>query len=197
MIEEKDLITQNIGENISYYRKQFNLTQLELAEKLNYSDKSISKWERKEGVPDIYVIAELSKFFGISIDTLVKKRKVPTPLFKRQQSIALFYALIVWLVVTIGFATLTVFKVNYPAWHLFIFAIPASTLILFIFNVSWKNIRWTYFYLTIFIWTLAFSFNIGFPSVESYISYIVATPIYIFSCYAIFLTLLHKKKINQ
>ena len=50
---KKETTTQFIADNIAYYRKKMALTQLELAEKLNYSDKSISKWERAEGVPDI------------------------------------------------------------------------------------------------------------------------------------------------
>ena len=58
----KDMITKYLADNIVYYRKKMALTQLELADKLNYSDKSISKWERGEGVPDIFVIKELSVF---------------------------------------------------------------------------------------------------------------------------------------
>ncbi|ABX81351.1 helix-turn-helix domain-containing protein [Acholeplasma laidlawii] len=61
----KDLITKYLADNIVYYRKKMALTQLELADKLNYSDKSISKWERGEGVPDIFVIKELSVFLEL------------------------------------------------------------------------------------------------------------------------------------
>ena len=39
-------IKLNLAENLVKYRKHFNLTQAELAEKLNYSDKAVSKWER-------------------------------------------------------------------------------------------------------------------------------------------------------
>lgn len=47
------------------------LTQIELAEKINYSDKAVSKWERGESIPDVSVLLELSKLFGVSIDFLV------------------------------------------------------------------------------------------------------------------------------
>ena len=44
-----------LAKNLAYYRKASGLTQLELAEKFNYSDKSVSKWERGEGFPDVFV----------------------------------------------------------------------------------------------------------------------------------------------
>jgi transcriptional regulator with XRE-family HTH domain len=61
----KTQITKYLSDNIAYYRKKMSLTQLELANKLNYSDKSISKWKRGDGVPDIFVLKELSFFSGL------------------------------------------------------------------------------------------------------------------------------------
>lgn len=61
-----------IGLNIVRLRKAKGLSQKELAEKLNYSDKVISKWERGESLPDIIAIEAMSKFFGISIDEFVR-----------------------------------------------------------------------------------------------------------------------------
>lgn len=197
MKEQKENITDNLGDNISYYRKQFNLTQLELAEKLNYSDKSISKWERKEGVPDIFVIVELSNFFGVSIDALVNKRKEPTKIFKKKQAIATFYALIVWLVIGVSYGVLKLFNVDYKAWHLFIYALPMSSLILFIFNLVYKQIKYIFLYYTIFIWTLALSLDISMTSVEGYFFYIIAIPVYIFFTYFIYLKFYGKKKVSQ
>ena len=51
------------------------LTQIELAEKINYSDKAVSKWERGESIPDVSVLLELSKLFGVSIDFLVTEHE--------------------------------------------------------------------------------------------------------------------------
>ena len=57
MHESEELLQQRIAENIAYYRKQNGDTQADLAEKLNYSDKSVSKWERAEGTPDIFILS--------------------------------------------------------------------------------------------------------------------------------------------
>ena len=52
---DKDILSKNI----IMYRKKNNLTQKQLADKLNYSDKVISKWERSESMPDIIAIDAL------------------------------------------------------------------------------------------------------------------------------------------
>ena len=57
--------------NLIRLRTEAGLTQAELASKINYSDKSISKWERGEAVPDAYVLKQLAAIFGITIDALL------------------------------------------------------------------------------------------------------------------------------
>ena len=64
MNDEK--LRKQIGANISAYRKHFNMTQAGLAEKLNYSDKAISKWERGESVPDVITLAQIAELYEIS-----------------------------------------------------------------------------------------------------------------------------------
>ena len=61
-----------LGGNIATYRKKSGLTQAGLAEKLNYSDKAISKWERGDSLPDITVLAKISEMFGVTLDYLMK-----------------------------------------------------------------------------------------------------------------------------
>ena len=50
MEKNYDLLKETISKNIIKYRKELGLTQLELADKLNYSDKTLSKWERAEAI---------------------------------------------------------------------------------------------------------------------------------------------------
>ena len=59
----EDVLKKNVPEKITFYRKAAGLTQLELAEKLNYSDKSVSKWERGDGLPDITVLTNMAELF--------------------------------------------------------------------------------------------------------------------------------------
>ena len=61
---------KTISNNMLIYRKRAGLTQAELAEKINYSDKAVSKWERGDGVPDVAVLCEMAEIFGVSEEYL-------------------------------------------------------------------------------------------------------------------------------
>ena len=74
-MEKYENLVEVIAENLIYYRKKAQLTQSELASKLNYSDKSISKWERAEGVPDIHILVQLAKLYGLTVNDFVSKKK--------------------------------------------------------------------------------------------------------------------------
>ena len=71
MHESEELLQQRIAENIAYYRKQNGDTQADLAEKLNYSDKSVSKWERAEGTPDIFILSKIADLYHITVQDLL------------------------------------------------------------------------------------------------------------------------------
>ena len=60
-----------IASNLRLYRKLHGMTQAELGECLLYSDKSISKWERGEGLPDVAVLLSLSELYGVTVSELI------------------------------------------------------------------------------------------------------------------------------
>lgn len=66
----------NIGNRIAILRKQADMSQTQLAKKLNVSNKTVSKWECGKSVPDIEVLSKISKLFNISIDEIVSEEKV-------------------------------------------------------------------------------------------------------------------------
>ena len=66
-----------VSKNLIKFRMAAGLTQLELAQKINYSDKSISKWENNSAIPDLEKIIKLSNIFEVSLDELVKGEGAP------------------------------------------------------------------------------------------------------------------------
>ena len=98
-------IKKNIAKNLVRYRNTAGLTQSELAEKINYSDKSVSKWERAEGTPDIFELYELSKIYGVRVDDFLISDEDKLPeiknfsLIKRKRLIAVFvtFVVMVWI----------------------------------------------------------------------------------------------------
>lgn len=141
-----------VANNISYYRKKMGLTQLQLAEKINYSDKAISKWERAESLPEVYVLNQLATFFGVTLnDFLTVGRKPREPLaVKTRILISILSAGIVWLVATIIFVLINLISSNigYDTWLLFIYAIPLSSIVLLVFSLIWGNNRLSFAFVT-------------------------------------------------
>ena len=68
---DSEMLKTQIGRNIAAHRKRCRLTQAELAQRLNYSDKAISKWERGESMPDVTTLVLLAEQFQITVNELV------------------------------------------------------------------------------------------------------------------------------
>lgn len=66
-MDEKDIVAANL----TGYRKKAGLSQLELAKKLNYSNKNISKWENGETTPSVFVLKKIADLYGITVDDLL------------------------------------------------------------------------------------------------------------------------------
>ena len=152
-------IKQNLADNIALYRKSLKLTQAELGEKLNYSDKAVSKWERAEAVPEIVVLKQLADFFNVKIDDLLQEPKLPKkPLInvnKKRLAIELWSTCIVWLAAVISYVLIgIIFPSVQNAWLAFIVAIPVNLIILLILTKVWDKNFITFFIVTLLIWTL-------------------------------------------
>ncbi len=64
-----------LNDNIKKFRKVKKLTQEQVAEKLNVSRQTVSKWESGETIPDIYNCCELAKLYEITVDDLLNEQK--------------------------------------------------------------------------------------------------------------------------
>lgn len=142
------LIMKNIKEivsrNLTKLRLSAKMTQLELAEKLQYSDKSISKWERGESLPDFEVMVKLSKIFDVSLNTFIEENEKKVTPFKLKKNsrtiISLLSAGLVFLVASIIFVVLFMIPATKTiCWLPFIYSIPISSIILLILASIWKS----------------------------------------------------------
>ena len=149
-----------IADNLIYYRKINNLTQLQLAEKINYSDKSISKWERGESLPDIFTLYTICELFGITLNDLIKKKKVriKSSHIKSKALITLVSQGICWFVAIIAYVLLKIIIPTFtPSWLAFIYAIPVSMILLIIFTKLWWSRFLTFISISGLIWTIPLS----------------------------------------
>lgn len=143
---------QLIAENIAYYRKLNGDTQAGLAEKLSYSDKSVSKWERGDGTPDIFILSHIASLYGITVQDLLREKKVAKTR-TRHLLISLLSVGLVWLVMTVLFCGAQIFSIcDRYAWLLFIYGIPISGIVAQVFCALWSNQLSQIFACSLIIW---------------------------------------------
>ena len=141
-MENNTEINKIIAKNLIYYRKEAGLTQAELAEKINYSDKSVSKWESANGAPDVYTLMQLAELYGVTLNDLVREEE-PVKKEKRPRNsrvwIMLLSSGIVWLVATCFFITMQLLMPNAAPWWLsFLYAVAVYAIVLIVFSGIWK-----------------------------------------------------------
>ena len=135
--------------NIFSRRTKAGMTQAQLAELLNYSDKSVSKWERAEAVPDAYVLKHMSEIFGVSVDYLLSSHNDWEPISQKQKR--RYRSEIIVLISMAGIWTLACFifiigwRLGHMLWLVFIYAVPISLITLLVFNSVWENGKRNYY----------------------------------------------------
>ena len=131
--------------NIINLRTAKGMTQAELGELLNYSDKSVSKWERAEAVPDAYVLKKMSGIFGVSVDYLLSSHdswERPESFKKEERN---FHSNVITILVIFGIWTLAfliyiigwLLEANW--WLLFVYAVPVSLITFLVLNSVWEQ----------------------------------------------------------
>ena len=168
---EDEKLKYQIGRNIASYRKRAGLTQAGLAERLNYSDKAISKWERGESAPDVLTLVQLSEQFGITVnDLLVDPDALPEETGAVQQAmeqvvekalkrkadkgtILSLSSILVWFVALFAYVMLSCFELTEAwSWIFFIYAIPANAIVLLSLRSAWHDFRWNQILISIIMW---------------------------------------------
>ena len=157
-----------IAKNIIDLRRTADITQAQLAEKLNYSDKAVSKWERGDAIPSITTLKEIADHFGVTVDYLISadheaENQIKREFTERQRRnrliITLLSTMIVWLVATIVYVSISVtteFRVS-KAWLVFVFAVPLSCIVTLIFNSIWGKSKLNYLIISLLLWTMLIS----------------------------------------
>ena len=192
-----------LARNLTAYRKANNLTQLELAEKLNYSDKAVSKWERAESVPDIAVLKQIADLYRITIDDLVRDKDVTKVKVKSIQKnrqlghvfISLLSVGVVFFVAVCAFVMINFFSPLNPdaifkAWHCFIIAIPIACIVMIVLSSIWFSWPFKFFFISLLPWSLAVVADIMLLSADfenSYLFYLICIPIQLIIIFWFFL----------
>ena len=179
-------LKQIVAKNISTLRVKAHLTQVELGEKLSYSDKAVSRWERGEAVPDAYVLLTLSEIFGVTVDYILKEHapEEEMPVAEvvdephgtvNKHLITLISFLSVWAVALTVFVITAILKNAF--WLSFIYAIPISSIILLVLNSVWGNKKWNILFISAIVWGVLLAIHLSFlPIINLWMLYLVGIP---------------------
>ena len=167
-----------IGANIARLRKQKRMTQAELAERLNYSDKAVSKWERAESMPDVLTLMLLADQFGTDVNELLSDPNAPAPEQKPEPEahkpeakkektlpspsemirsadkglIQKLSSILVWVVAVFIWLVLDSFQLNY-SWMVFVLAVMANAIVLLSLRSAWKLYGINRILVSVIMWT--------------------------------------------
>lgn len=172
-------IKQQIAHNITRLRLAADMTQKDLAEKMDYSDKAVSKWERAESMPDVVTLTRLADLFGVTLDAMVRDpNAAATPVtlevppladsippeedgvaHKRRDInhaiIALMSVLAVWFIAALIFVLFLSIAPTLPHyWLCFVYAVPVSQILLLVFNSVWFIPRRNFAIVSVLLWTV-------------------------------------------
>ena len=176
-----------IAKNLVRLRQQAGLTQLKLAEMLNYSDKAVSKWERGESIPDLRVLIQLAEIYHIKVDDIITEQpegvvKPKLNLGKKRLFIVLLSVGLVWFVAT-GIFAIVYFMPSaaHFAWMVYTVAPLAMSIVLTVFSGIWGNKLTNAVTCTMILWSVVVIFHVFFavfaPAIEKWwLFYVVAAP---------------------
>ena len=162
-----------LGANIARLRRERNMTQAELAERINYSDKAVSKWERGESMPDVLTLLSLAEHLGTDLNTLagLAPESQPAPAARTEPApepapaeapekpkrladkrvIQKLSSILVWVVALFLYMVLDAFGVK-NLWMLFIVAVPANAIVLLSLRSAWRLYGWNRFLISVILW---------------------------------------------
>ena len=174
-------IREIISENIIALRKKAGLTQVELAKKLNFSDKAVSRWEKGEVIPEVETIESIANVFNVPITYMFREHfdyNSKRPIKSSEIVLTLLSACVIWCVATIIFVYLNLIKgISY--WQIFVWSVPASAFTILYHNKKWNRLTLRLIMRTILCWSLITSIYLQYLSLNLWLIYLIGIPVQI------------------
>ncbi len=150
-----------IASNIIRLRNAAGMTQLELATQLNYSDKAVSKWERAESTPDVFVLKQIADIYGVTVDYIITAHdewdKPPATVIDElkfhPKMLTAVVSAAIYTVAVVVFVLLWILGLGI-VWEIFIYAIPVTAITMLIFNTLWRNSKGNIFIVSTIVLSL-------------------------------------------
>jgi len=159
-----------VAQNLIELRKSRELTQQDFAKVLNYSDKTISKWELGYAIPSVETLKQIADYYGVTVDYFlrphedIEKRSLPIMdrKIRRILIMALFNLFFLLVAATVFAALATTLDDTHEYWPIFLWAISVCCFFNSICaNKWWKHTLWPYIFVSATIWLVLVSIYIS------------------------------------
>ncbi len=185
-------IKKVIADNINSLRKKNNMTQGELAEKLNYSDNAVSRWERGDATPSIETLQAIGEIFNVPIEYLLKENTVEV-IDKDEKmqrinklAVTIISVSVVWFVAIIAYVYGKIFfDTNF--WIFFCYAVPLSCIVMLPFHSYWGGNVYRFVIITIMQWSILACIFLQFIEYHIWLVFIIGIPIQVVLCTWVFI----------
>lgn len=173
-----------VANNLAELRKSKKMTQLELAQKINYSDKSVSKWERGDSLPDLKTLCQMADLFEVTLDYFTTENAAAeidvfsAPKERRgyRTVISLLAIAVIWGIITIAFVYALVY-LDTNHWSWFVWGVPLTAAAQRLLNRKWKSKKWDVVLSSIFFWGILAAVYLQFLSYNIWPVFLIGIPI--------------------
>ena len=171
-----------IASNLIRLRLASGMTQAEVVEKLNYSDKAISKWERGDVTTDVFVLMQIADVFGVDVDYLLKQHNEIEPVIYTRPDSGSYTTKMITLVTILGIWTVALFVFvilwicGMVVWQVFVYAVPVSLITLLVLNSVWNNGKNNRFIIAALVLSIIATVYLTFLSRNLWQLFILAIP---------------------
>ncbi|NLC79545.1 MAG: helix-turn-helix transcriptional regulator [Ruminococcaceae bacterium] len=182
MNELKNVIAGNIIE----LRKTAGITQAELAQRLNYTDKAVSKWERGESIPDVTVLKSVADNFGVTVDYLLSDEHIDKAAMQNRADkiknrnhliITLLSAALVWLIATVLYVIFEIIpNVDGKWWMAYVYAVPVTCIVLIVFNSLWGKRFTNFARISALVWSILVCLYLTFATYKITLIFVIGIP---------------------
>ncbi len=183
-----------VASNLIRLRTDAGMTQAELGEKLNYSDKTISKWERAEAIPDAFVLKQIGELFHVSVDFLLRTHdqwempegELQTGGYKYSSAaITMVSITSIWTLAVLAFAVFWILGSIY--WHIFAYAVPVSLITLLVLNSVFNEGKHNYYIVSALVFSAVAITYISLIEYQPWQLFLVVIPaeLLVFLCFKI------------
>ena len=179
-------VKEMVRTNLIKLRKEHKLTQMELAERIGYSDKAISRWETGEVNPDIETLDKLADLYGVHVSVFFSEydtKEYKAKSFRENQlgrKIAVWILMVaaLWYIGIMIFIYSSTFKVDSSRnWLIYIWLLPITFGVSFLFNKKWGNDIFGIIFSSLLCWSLLTAIYLQFLKYNVYLLFISGAPI--------------------